>query len=118
MQEQRFPYDLVIFRREHQCHLLRKEACSSFEVSVGITEEGEVVRANVVADALSRKERVKPRRHKLVTAQDNYQYRNTTRSVSMDFNQHTIKSEMDPETRCDSDITSENSRNKQSAYVD
>ncbi|GKA52485.1 hypothetical protein Tco_0745800 [Tanacetum coccineum] len=36
-------YDLVIFRREHQCRLLRREAWSSFEVSVGITEEGEVV---------------------------------------------------------------------------
>ncbi|GJX71112.1 putative reverse transcriptase domain-containing protein [Tanacetum coccineum] len=36
-------YDIVIFRREHQCRLLRREAWSSFEVSVGITEEGEVV---------------------------------------------------------------------------
>ncbi|GJV23995.1 hypothetical protein Tco_1376690 [Tanacetum coccineum] len=36
-------YDLVIFREEHQCRLLRREAWSSFEVSVGITEEGEVV---------------------------------------------------------------------------
>ncbi|GJV38651.1 hypothetical protein Tco_1411128, partial [Tanacetum coccineum] len=36
-------YDLVIFRGEHQCRLLRREAWSSFEVSVGITEEGEVV---------------------------------------------------------------------------
>ncbi|GJT51705.1 hypothetical protein Tco_0977862 [Tanacetum coccineum] len=36
-------YDLVIFCREHQCRLLRREAWSSFEVSVGITEEGEVV---------------------------------------------------------------------------
>ncbi|GJR07942.1 hypothetical protein Tco_0790594 [Tanacetum coccineum] len=35
-------YDLVIFRREHQCRLLRRGAWSSFEVSVGITEEGEV----------------------------------------------------------------------------
>ncbi|GJU45249.1 hypothetical protein Tco_1202515 [Tanacetum coccineum] len=36
-------YDLVIFRREYQCRLLRGGAWSSFEVSVGITEEGEVV---------------------------------------------------------------------------
>ncbi|GJY34870.1 hypothetical protein Tco_0419339 [Tanacetum coccineum] len=35
--------DLVIFRGEHQCRLLRREAWSSFEVSVGITKEGEVV---------------------------------------------------------------------------
>ncbi|GJW59979.1 hypothetical protein Tco_0109314 [Tanacetum coccineum] len=39
----RVSYDLVIFREEHQCRLLRREAWSSFEVSVGITEEGEVV---------------------------------------------------------------------------
>ncbi|GJS12918.1 hypothetical protein Tco_0407390 [Tanacetum coccineum] len=37
-------YDLVIFRGEHQCCLLRRGAWSSFEVSVGITEEGEVKR--------------------------------------------------------------------------
>ncbi|GKC31538.1 hypothetical protein Tco_1038832 [Tanacetum coccineum] len=36
-------YDLVIFRMEHQCRLLRTEAWTSFEVSVEITEEGEVV---------------------------------------------------------------------------
>ncbi|GJV46557.1 hypothetical protein Tco_1431093 [Tanacetum coccineum] len=30
------------FREEHQCRLLRREAWSLFEVSVGITEEGEV----------------------------------------------------------------------------
>ncbi|GKB74410.1 hypothetical protein Tco_0935822, partial [Tanacetum coccineum] len=35
-------YDLVI-REEHQCCLLRRGAWSSFEVRVGITEEGEVV---------------------------------------------------------------------------
>ncbi|GJU79283.1 hypothetical protein Tco_1276353 [Tanacetum coccineum] len=96
----RVSYDLVIFCEEHQCRLLRREAWSSFEVSVGITEEGEVSnvkdkilatssetskvenapaqmlhdldqqmekraddgKANVVTDALSRKERVKPRR--------------------------------------------------------
>ncbi|GJY40730.1 hypothetical protein Tco_0428000 [Tanacetum coccineum] len=34
-------YDLVIFCREHQCRLLRREVWSLFEVSVGITEEGE-----------------------------------------------------------------------------
>ncbi|GJZ21906.1 putative reverse transcriptase domain-containing protein [Tanacetum coccineum] len=39
----RVSYDLVIFREEHQCRLLRRGAWSSFEVSVGITEEGEVV---------------------------------------------------------------------------
>ncbi|GJT22018.1 hypothetical protein Tco_0891955 [Tanacetum coccineum] len=39
----RVSYDLVIFREEHQCRLLRREAWSSFEVSVGITKEGEVV---------------------------------------------------------------------------
>ncbi|GKB67138.1 hypothetical protein Tco_0928550, partial [Tanacetum coccineum] len=39
----RVSYDLVIFREEHQCRLLRREAWSSFEVSVRITEEGEVV---------------------------------------------------------------------------
>ncbi|GKA87582.1 hypothetical protein Tco_0809346 [Tanacetum coccineum] len=33
-------YDLVIFREEHQCCLLRRGAWSSFEVRVGITEEG------------------------------------------------------------------------------
>ncbi|GJU46157.1 putative reverse transcriptase domain-containing protein [Tanacetum coccineum] len=38
----RVSYDLVIFREEHQCRLLRREAWSSFEVSVGITKEGEV----------------------------------------------------------------------------
>ncbi|GJV40942.1 cysteine-rich receptor-like protein kinase 8 [Tanacetum coccineum] len=36
-------YDLVIFREEHQCCLLRRGAWSSFEVRVGITKEGEVV---------------------------------------------------------------------------
>ncbi|GKD05233.1 hypothetical protein Tco_1180207 [Tanacetum coccineum] len=99
-QQTRVSYDLVIFREEHQCRLLRREAWSSVEVSVGITEEGEVSsvkdkilttssetsnvenaptemlrdldqqmekraddgKANVVIDALSRKERVKPRR--------------------------------------------------------
>ncbi|GJU93118.1 hypothetical protein Tco_1317874 [Tanacetum coccineum] len=110
-------YDLVIFHEEHQCCLLKRGAWSSFEVRVGITEEGEVKgrvklrrvramsmtiqssvkdkilatssetskventpaemlrdldqqmekraddgKANVVTDALSRKERVKPRR--------------------------------------------------------
>ncbi|GJT51529.1 hypothetical protein Tco_0977686 [Tanacetum coccineum] len=35
-------HDLVIFREEHQCCLLRRGAWSSFEVRVGITEEGEV----------------------------------------------------------------------------
>ncbi|GJW26950.1 hypothetical protein Tco_0040761, partial [Tanacetum coccineum] len=39
----RVSYDLVIFHEEHQCRLLRSEAWSSFEVIVGITEEGEVV---------------------------------------------------------------------------
>ncbi|GJW99080.1 hypothetical protein Tco_0180888 [Tanacetum coccineum] len=39
----RVSYDLVIFREEHQCRLLRRGAWSSFEVSVRITEEGEVV---------------------------------------------------------------------------
>ncbi|GJR97386.1 hypothetical protein Tco_0269560 [Tanacetum coccineum] len=80
-------YDLVIFCGEHQCRLLRGGAWSSFEVSVGITKEGEVVtysvhrktflrllkpitsyltgiisRENVVIDALRKKEQVKPRR--------------------------------------------------------
>ncbi|GJR09712.1 hypothetical protein Tco_0484695 [Tanacetum coccineum] len=36
-------FDLVIFCKDHQCRLLRRGAWSSFEVSVGITEEGEVV---------------------------------------------------------------------------
>ncbi|GJV40175.1 hypothetical protein Tco_1418615 [Tanacetum coccineum] len=35
-------YDLIIFREEHECHLLRRGAWSSFEVRVGITKEGEV----------------------------------------------------------------------------
>ncbi|GJY54977.1 hypothetical protein Tco_0446641 [Tanacetum coccineum] len=35
-------FDLVIFCKDHQCRLLRRGAWSSFEVSVGITEEGEV----------------------------------------------------------------------------
>ncbi|GJZ08538.1 hypothetical protein Tco_0542821 [Tanacetum coccineum] len=39
----RVSYNLVIFYEEHQCHLLRRGAWSSFEVRVGITEEGEVV---------------------------------------------------------------------------
>ncbi|GJS87823.1 hypothetical protein Tco_0770459 [Tanacetum coccineum] len=39
----RVSYDLVIFREEHQCRLLGRGAWSSFEVSVRITEEGEVV---------------------------------------------------------------------------
>ncbi|GJY92087.1 hypothetical protein Tco_0507869 [Tanacetum coccineum] len=39
----RVSYDLVISREEHQFCLLRRGAWSSFEVSVGITEEGEVV---------------------------------------------------------------------------
>ncbi|GJX48151.1 hypothetical protein Tco_0273341 [Tanacetum coccineum] len=39
----RVSYDLVIFREKHQCCFLRREAWSSFEVSVGIAEEGEVV---------------------------------------------------------------------------
>ncbi|GJX51218.1 putative reverse transcriptase domain-containing protein [Tanacetum coccineum] len=33
----------LIFCKDHQCRLLRRGAWSSFEVSVGITEEGEVV---------------------------------------------------------------------------
>ncbi|GJZ35062.1 hypothetical protein Tco_0580879 [Tanacetum coccineum] len=37
----RVSYNLVIFYEEHQCHLLRRGAWSSFEVRVGITEEGE-----------------------------------------------------------------------------
>ncbi|GJT03076.1 hypothetical protein Tco_0824245 [Tanacetum coccineum] len=36
-------YDLVIFREEHLCCLLRRGAWSSFEVRVGITKEKEVV---------------------------------------------------------------------------
>ncbi|GJQ92099.1 retrovirus-related pol polyprotein from transposon TNT 1-94 [Tanacetum coccineum] len=94
-------YDLVIFRGEHQCRLLRRGAWSSFEVSVGLLRKeklyakftksearywptpkmrrpsregqrmlrerlvptnGKEGKANVVTDALSRKERVKPRR--------------------------------------------------------
>ncbi|GJX01779.1 hypothetical protein Tco_0185692 [Tanacetum coccineum] len=39
----RVSYDLVIFREEHHCRLLRRGAWSSFEVSVRITDEGEVV---------------------------------------------------------------------------
>ncbi|GJY43823.1 hypothetical protein Tco_0432036, partial [Tanacetum coccineum] len=39
----RVSYDLVIFREEHQFRYLRRGAWSSFEVSIGITEEGEVV---------------------------------------------------------------------------
>ncbi|GJU38393.1 putative reverse transcriptase domain-containing protein [Tanacetum coccineum] len=39
----RVSYDLIIFREEHQYRLLRRKAWSSYEVSVGITEEGEVV---------------------------------------------------------------------------
>ncbi|GJX53725.1 hypothetical protein Tco_0282094 [Tanacetum coccineum] len=35
--------DKVILCKDHQCRLLRRGAWSSFEVSVGITEEGEVV---------------------------------------------------------------------------
>ncbi|GJX16357.1 hypothetical protein Tco_0217189 [Tanacetum coccineum] len=38
----RVSYDLVIFREEHQCRLLRRGAWSSFKVRVGITKEGEV----------------------------------------------------------------------------
>ncbi|GJQ89327.1 putative ribonuclease H-like domain-containing protein [Tanacetum coccineum] len=38
----RVSYDLVIFHEEHQCRLLRRGAWSSFEVSVRITEKGEV----------------------------------------------------------------------------
>ncbi|GKB85927.1 hypothetical protein Tco_0958199 [Tanacetum coccineum] len=36
-------FDLVIFCKDHQCRLLRRGAWSSFEVSVRITKEGEVV---------------------------------------------------------------------------
>ncbi|GJS57789.1 putative reverse transcriptase domain-containing protein [Tanacetum coccineum] len=50
----------IHFPWEHQCCLLRRGAWSSFEVSFGITEEGEVV--TYLRDALGRKERVKPRR--------------------------------------------------------
>ncbi|GJX35971.1 putative reverse transcriptase domain-containing protein [Tanacetum coccineum] len=39
----RVSYDLVTFYEEHQCRLLRRGAWSSFEVSVGVTEEREVV---------------------------------------------------------------------------
>ncbi|GJZ46159.1 putative reverse transcriptase domain-containing protein, partial [Tanacetum coccineum] len=35
-------FDLVIFCKDHQCRLLRRGAWSLFEVSVEITEEGEV----------------------------------------------------------------------------
>ncbi|GJT92656.1 hypothetical protein Tco_1081501 [Tanacetum coccineum] len=38
----RVSYGLVIFCEEHQCRLLRKGSWSLFEVSVRITEEGEV----------------------------------------------------------------------------
>ncbi|GJS24204.1 putative reverse transcriptase domain-containing protein [Tanacetum coccineum] len=94
-------YDIVIFRGEHQCRLLRRGAWSSFEVSVGLLRKeklyakftksearywptpkmrrpsregqrmlrerlvptnGKEGKANVVTNALSRKERVKPRR--------------------------------------------------------
>ncbi|GJW87858.1 hypothetical protein Tco_0163198 [Tanacetum coccineum] len=72
----RVSYDLVIFRKEHQCRLLKRGAWSSFEVSVGITEEGEVVTylrfiANFskivkphtsLTERNQKKERVKPRR--------------------------------------------------------
>ncbi|GJX97583.1 hypothetical protein Tco_0353381, partial [Tanacetum coccineum] len=43
----RVSYGLVIFCEEHQCRLLRREAWSSFKVSVGITKEGEVVMLTV-----------------------------------------------------------------------
>nr|GEX05432.1 reverse transcriptase domain-containing protein [Tanacetum cinerariifolium] len=36
----RVSYDLAIHCGEHQCRLLRRGAWCSFEVSVGITEEG------------------------------------------------------------------------------
>ncbi|GJX10471.1 hypothetical protein Tco_0200330, partial [Tanacetum coccineum] len=72
----RVSYDLVIFHKEHQCRLLRRGAWSSFEVSVGITKEGEVVTylrfiANFskivkphtsLTERNQKKERVKPRR--------------------------------------------------------
>ncbi|GKD26277.1 putative reverse transcriptase domain-containing protein, partial [Tanacetum coccineum] len=93
------------------CRLLRREAWSSFEVSVGITEEGEVSsvkdkilatetsklenapaemlrdmdqqmekraddgKANVVTGALSRKERVKPRRVRAMAMTIQYRVR-------------------------------------------
>ncbi|GJR74693.1 hypothetical protein Tco_0087058 [Tanacetum coccineum] len=57
----RVSYELVIFREEHQCRLLGRGAWSSFEVSVRFSEEGEVV-TYLLVDALTRKERVKPRR--------------------------------------------------------
>ncbi|GJS05590.1 hypothetical protein Tco_0322098 [Tanacetum coccineum] len=74
----RVSYDLVLFCEEHQCRLLRRGAWSSFEVRVGITEEGEVVTylrfianfSKIVKPLTSlternqiyEKERVKPRR--------------------------------------------------------
>ncbi|GJR47996.1 putative reverse transcriptase domain-containing protein [Tanacetum coccineum] len=73
----RVSYNLVIFRKEHQCHFLRRGAWSSFEVSVGITEEGEVVtylrfianfskivkpHTSLTERNQNKKERVKPRR--------------------------------------------------------
>ncbi|GJX22561.1 putative reverse transcriptase domain-containing protein [Tanacetum coccineum] len=45
-------YDLIIFYGEHQCRLLRSKAWSSFEVSVEITEEGEVTLQNVLVTRL------------------------------------------------------------------
>ncbi|GJS58845.1 hypothetical protein Tco_0653629 [Tanacetum coccineum] len=39
----RVSYDLVIFSEENPCRLLRRGAWSSFEVSVRITEEGEIL---------------------------------------------------------------------------
>ncbi|GJT05713.1 hypothetical protein Tco_0840175 [Tanacetum coccineum] len=72
----RVSYDLVMFHEEHQSRLLRRGAWSSFEVSVRIIEEGEVVTylcfiANFskivkphtsLTERNQKKERVKPRR--------------------------------------------------------
>ncbi|GKD09886.1 hypothetical protein Tco_1189571, partial [Tanacetum coccineum] len=65
-------YDLVIFREEHQCRLLRREAWSSFEVSVGITKVtylrffanfSKIVKLiTSLTKRNQKKERVKPRR--------------------------------------------------------
>ncbi|GJZ52059.1 putative reverse transcriptase domain-containing protein [Tanacetum coccineum] len=85
----RVSYDLVIFRKEHQCRLLKRGAWSSFEVSVGITEEGEVVTylrfiANFskivkphtsLTERNQEKERVKPRCVRAMTMPIQYEVR-------------------------------------------
>ncbi|GKA70759.1 hypothetical protein Tco_0776898 [Tanacetum coccineum] len=98
-----------IVREEHQCRLLRRGAWSSFEVSVGITEEGEVVTylrfiANFskivkphtsLTERNQKKERVKPRRVRAMAMTIQYGVRGMILAAQSEaFKQENVKAAM------------------------